>query len=225
MAAGVLVYLQAAGAGRDLLFERQVDRAVALAQQTYVDRKSVEGLQYPGEIPASRRNGRAVRSVGRTHAAAEYGRYAVAQTSVCLLRGYHVDMTVDAAGRKYQMFARYGVGRGAGYQIGVYAVHDVGVAGLAYAGYLAVFDTYIGLDHAQNRIDYRNVGNYQIERTLLRSHRVRQTHAVAYGLAAAVYDLVAVFAQVLFDLNIEIGIAQTYLVAHGRAEKIVVLLT
>ncbi len=117
------------------------------------------------------------------------------------------------------MFARYGVGRGAGYQIGVYAVHDVGVAGLAYAGYLAVFDTYIGLDHAQNRIDYRNVGNYQIERTLLRSHRVRQTHAVAYGLA------VAVFAQVLFDLNIEIGIAQTYLVAHGRAEKIVVLLT
>ena len=144
---------------------------------------------------------------------------------VMVLRRDHVDVTVDAGGREDEVLARDGVGRRARDQVGVHAVHDVGVAGLADAGDLAVLDADVGLHHAQHGVDDRDVGDDQIERSLLRGHRVGQSHAVADGLSAAVYHFVAVFAQVLFDLDVEIGVAQADFVAHGRAEQVVVFLT
>ena len=221
----VLVNLQAAGSGLDLLFERLVHRAVAFAQQADVHRKSLDRLQHAFDIPAAGSDGGAVTAVRRADSAAEQGRNAVAQAGVGLLRGDHVHMAVDAGRCQDQVFARYGVGCGAGHQIRMHAVHDIGIARLADTGDFSVLDTHIGLHDAQIGVDDRHVGDNEVERTLLRGHRIGQPHAVTDGFTAAVDDFVAVFAQVFFDLDVKIGVTQPDLVADGRTEKVVVFLT
>ncbi len=153
------------------------------------------------------------------------GRDAVAQRGVGLLRRDHVHVAVDARRGENQVLARDGVGRRARHQIGMHAVHYVGVARFADARYLAVLDAHVGFDHAQLGVDNGHVGYHQIERALLRGHGVGQSHSVAEGLAAAVDHFVAVLAQILLDLDVKVGVAQTYLVADGGAEQIVVFLS
>ena len=223
--APVLVNLQAAGPGFDLLFERLVHRAVALAQQADVHRKPLDRLQHTLDVPAAGSDGGAVTAVRGADSAAEQGCNAVAQAGVGLLRGDHVHVAVDAGRRQDQVFARYRVGCGAGHQIGMHAVHDIGISRLADAGDLSVLDAHVGLHDAQIGVDDRHVGNHEVERPFLRSHRIGQPHAVADGLTAAVNDFVAVFAQVFFDLHVKIGVAQPDLVADGGPEQVVVFLT
>ena len=107
----------------------------------------------------------------------------------------------------------------------MHAVHDVGIARLADAGDLAVLDADVRLHYAQHGVDDRDVGDYQVERSLLRGHRIGESHAVADRLAASVDHFVAVFAKVLLDLDVEVRIAQPDFVAHGGAEQVVVFLT
>ena len=134
-------------------------------------------------------------------------------------------VAVDAGRRQDQVLARYCVGRGAGHQIGMHAVHDIGISRLADTGDFPVFDTHVGLHDAQIGVDDRHVGDHEVERPFLRSHRIGQPHTVADGFAAAVDDLVAVFAQVFFDLDVKIGVAQPDFVADGGTEQVIVFLT
>ena len=221
----VLVNFQAAGSGLDLLFERLVHRTVALAQQTDVHRKPLDCLQHTFDVPAAGSDGGAVAAVRGADSAAEQRRNAVAQTGVSLLRGDHVHVAVDAGRRQDQVLARYCVGRGAGHQIGMHAVHDIGISRLADTGDFPVLDTHVGLHDAQIGVDDRHVGDHEVERPFLRSHRIGQPHTVADGFAAAVDDLVAVFAQVFFDLDVKIGVAQPDFVADGGTEQVIVFLT
>ena len=223
--APVLVNFQSARSGLDLFDERTMHRAVAFAQKTYVHWQPFDGLQHAFDAPTAGGDCGAVAAVGRSYAAAYQCRNAVAQGRIRLLRGNHVDMSVYTGGREDEMLAGNGVRRRSGYQIGVYAAHYVGIAGFADAGNLAVLDAYVGFHHAQNRVEHRDVGYDQIQRPLLRSHGIGQSHAVAYGFAAAVNHLVARLPQVFLYFDIQIGIAEAYLVAHGRSEQIVVLLT
>ncbi len=134
-------------------------------------------------------------------------------------------MAVNTSGREDEVFARNGVGGRSRDQVGVHAVHGVGVARLADARDFAVLDADVGFDHAQNRVDDRDVRDDDVERPFLGGHRVGQPHAVAQGLAPAVDHFVAVFAEVLFDLHVEVGVAQPDFVADGRTEQVVVFLT
>ena len=134
-------------------------------------------------------------------------------------------VAVDAGRRQDQVLARYCVGRGAGHQIGMHAVHDIGISRLADTGDFPVLDTHVGLHDAQIGVDDRHVGDHEVERPFLRSHRIGQPHTVADGFAAAVDDLVAVFAQVFFDLDVKIGVAQPDFVADGGTEQVIVFLT
>ncbi len=221
----VFVYLESADARFDLFFERLGHRTVALAQHADVYRNAFERFEHALGVPFARSDGRAVGAVGGADAAAEEGGDAVAQRGIGLLRRDEVHVAVDAGRRQNQMLARYGIGRGAGYQVGVHAVHGVGVSRLADAGDQTVLDAHVGLHNAEYGVDDRHVGNDDVERPFLRGHRVGQPHAVAQGFAAAVDDFIAVFAEVLLDLHIQIGVAQADLVAHGRPEKVVVFLT
>ena len=83
----------------------------------------------------------------------------------------------------------------------------------------------VGLHHAQFGVDDRDVGDHQVQRAFLRSHRIRKPHTVAEGFAASVDDFIAVFAQVLFDFNVQVGIAKPDFIADGWTEQVVVFLT
>ena len=134
-----------------------------------------------------------------------------------------VHVAVDAGGREDEVLTGDGVSAGAGAESGGDALHHVGVAGLADAGYLAVLDADVGLDHAQQRVKDGDIGDDGVEAALLAGDSVGQAHAVAQGLAAAVHGLVAQHAEVLLDLHVQVGVGQADLVAHGGAEKHVVL--
>ena len=223
--APVLVNLETADSRLDLLRNGMRHRAVALAQHADVDRHPLDGLQHPLDIPHARGDGRTVGAVRRAHAAAEEGRDAVREGCLRLLRRDIVDVAVDAGRRQNQMLARNGIGRGARHQIGMHPVHGVRITGLADAGDLAVLDAHVGLHHAQHRVDDRYIGNHEIERSLAGVHAVGQSHAVAQRLAAAVDHLVAVFAEVFLDLDVQVGVAEPDLVAHRGAEKVVINLS
>ncbi len=136
-----------------------------------------------------------------------------------------MDVAVDAGRSQNQMFARNGVGRGTRHQIGIDALHGVRIACLAQPGDFAILDADVGLDDTHNGVDDCDVRNHQVQRTLFGGHRVGQTHAVAQCFAAAVNHLVAVFAEVFFDFDIQIAVAQPDFVSFGWAEQVVVFLT
>ena len=129
--APVLVQLQAAGAGLDLLVERGRQAGVALAQEAEVHREGLGRLQHRVDVPRARRAGGREGAGRRPGAAAEHGRDAAHQRFVDLLRADEVDVRVDAAGGDDHAFA--GDDLGARADDDVDARLDVGIAGLADA--------------------------------------------------------------------------------------------
>ena len=95
--APVLVDLEPAGAGVQLLGQCLRAAAVALAEQADVDRKRRSGLEHPGEVPRARGAGGALGAVGGTGAAADQRRHAVCERVRDLLGGEEVDVRVDRA--------------------------------------------------------------------------------------------------------------------------------
>ena len=158
--------------------------------------------------------GGGVGALGRAGAAAEHGGDAGIEGVVNLLRTNPVDMRIDAAGGDDAALAGDGLGAGADDDVDVRL--NVGVAGLADGGDLAVPDADVGLDDAPV-VDDQGVGDDRIHGALgLRG--LGLAHAVADHLAAAELDLLAVGGAVLLDLDDEIGIGKADLVADGRAE-------
>ena len=117
------------------------------------------------------------------------------------------------------MFAGDGVGGVAHDEVGVHAVHHGGVAALADAHDPAVADAHVGLDHAQFGVDDGHVGDHEVEHARRAIKPGVAAHAAAQGFAAAVHGFVAVVAQVLFDFNIQVGIAKPDFVPHGGTEE------
>ena len=72
-------------------------------------------------------------------------------------------MAVDAAGGQDQPVPRHEHGGRADDQVGLYAVHDVGVAGFAQRHHPAVPDTDVGLDDAPV-IQHHRTGDHQVGR-------------------------------------------------------------
>src|SRR5204862_8279375 len=91
-----------------------------------------------------------------------------------------------------------------------------GVAGFADAADAAVADADIGFDDAPMVEDHR-IGDDRIDGAV-GTAPLALSHAVAYDLAAAELDLLAVDRAVLLDLDDELGIGKTQPVA-GRGPK------
>ena len=138
-----------------------------------------------------------------------------------LLRADEMDVAVDSPGGEDAAFAGDHF-RGRADDHGD-AVLDERISRVAEAGDAAMLDADVGLDDAGDGIDDERVGDDEIER-LRRQREGRLPHAVADHLAAAEFDLVAVAAvlrdQVALDLDPEIGVGESDLVAHGGAEHL-----
>ena len=159
--APVLVQLEAAGAGRDLLAQRLGQAGIALAEEADIDRPGLQRLQHAADVPGAGRAGGGGGAGGRAGAAAEHGGEAGGQRLVDDLRADEVDVGVDAAGGDDLALA--GDGLGAGADDDVDAGLDVGVAGLADGGDAAVLDADVGLDDAPVVEDQR-VGDDGVDR-------------------------------------------------------------
>ena len=211
--APVLVQLERAGAGPDLLDQAFGARGVALAGQSEVHRESLGRLQHAADMPFTRGAGGGIGAGRRAGAAAEHGGDAARQRLLDLLRADEMDMRVEAAGGQDLAFAGNGFGgrpdddRDPGL--------GVGVAGLADAADPAVPEPDIGLDDTPMVEDQR-VGDDGVDGPVGPA-RLRLAHAVADDLAAAELDLLAIDRPILLDLEDEIGVGEAHPVARGRA--------
>src|SRR5439155_21543780 len=104
-AAPVLVELQPAGAGPDLLLQGARQAAVALAQEAEVDGQALGRLQHALEVPGARGAGGGLGAGRRAGAAAQQGSQAAGQGGLDQLWADEVDVAVDAAGGGDQVLA------------------------------------------------------------------------------------------------------------------------
>src|SRR3990167_11429224 len=124
-------------------------------------------------------------------------------------------MGVDAAGGEDHAFAgdHFG-GTADGDGAGRVAVR---VPRFAARGDASAFQADVGFNNAPG-VDDQRVGDYRVDH--VGGAQLTLAHAVADDLAAAELHLVAVGGEVLFDLDPQVGIGQTHLVADGGAEHV-----
>ena len=212
----VLVELETAGAGLDLLDEAVGQGGIALAVEAEVHGEALGRLQHAPDVPGARRAGRGLGPRGRTRAAPHHRRDAAIEGLLDLLRADEVDVRVDPAGGQDLALARDRLGAGADGDVDP-RLH-VGIAGLADREDAPLLDADVGL-HDAPMIEDEGVGDDRVDGTLLAAD-LALAHAVADHLAAAEFDLLAVDRAVLLDLDEELGIGKPHLVAHRGAEHV-----
>src|SRR5436190_503490 len=89
-----------------------------------------------------------------------------------------------------------------------------------------VFDSDVGFDDAENRVEDEGVGDDEIEAFGI-ERGGRLAHAVADDFAASEFDFVSITPalgnQVAFDLDEEFGVGQADAVAHSGTEHLSIL--
>ena len=214
--APVLVQLERAGAGADLLDQRGRLRSIALAGKAEIHRKAVGGLDHPRDVPGAGRAGRGIGAGRRPGAAAEHTGHPGIERLLDLLRADEVDVGIEAAGG--QDLALAGDRLGAGADDDVDAGLGVGIASLADAGDPAVLQADIGL-YDPPVVDDERVGDDGVDGAV-GATRLALAHAVADHLAAAELHLFAVGGEILLHLHDQLGVGEADLVADSRAEHV-----
>src|SRR5450830_78667 len=126
-------------------------------------------------------------------------------------------MHVNTAGGDDEAFGVAHGSRHATDQLGMHAVHDLGIAGLANGDDLAVLDADVTFDDAYHRVDDQRVTDQHVQGTVCAVVTWHQTHAVAQGLAPAVQALIARYRMVELDFRQQGGIAQAHGITSGWA--------
>ncbi len=220
--APVLVDLEADGTRAQLVAHRVVRHRVALAEQPDVDGGRLQRLEHPGQVPGAGGDGGGLAALGGAGAAADEGGDAGGEGLVHGLRADEVDVGVDGSGGEDLAVAGDDLGLGADDEVGVDAVHGVGVAGLADAGDPAVAQADVGLDDAPV-VEDDGAGDHGVGGAL-RAGGAGLPHRLADDLAAAEDRFVAgvpgAAGAVLLDLHDEGGVGEPDAVARGRAEEV-----
>src|SRR5262245_28972584 len=173
--APVLMKLQAACSGLDLLNETQWRACIALAKNTKIYGKGIGGLEHSVNMPGSWRTGRGSCPRSRPRAAPHYCGKTRIQRLLDLLRADVVDMRVDATGGDDATFAGDHLSSRSDNYFDL-RLH-IGIASLAYCNNTPILDANIGLRNSP-MIENQRVGDYGIDRAL-NPRALRLTHAVA----------------------------------------------
>jgi hypothetical protein len=160
--APILVQFQTAGARAHLFLQRSRQTAVALAQETEVDRERLRRLQHALQVPGTCGAGGGVGAGGRAGAAAQQGRQAARQRRFHQLRANKMDMAVDAAGGGDQVFPGDDLGSGADHQPRIDARLNQRIAGFADADDAAVAHADVAFDDAPV-VENDHIGDDQIQ--------------------------------------------------------------
>ena len=211
--APILVQLERAGPGMDLLDQRAGQAGIALARKAEVHRQRVGGLQHPPDMERARRAGGGQRAMRGPGAAAEHRGDAGMQRVVHLLRADEMDMRVEPARGQDLALGRDRLGARADDDID--AGLRVGVARLADPGDQPVAQAHIGLVDA-GVIDDQRVGDDRVHGPF-GAGGLALPHAVADHLAAAELHLLAIGGAVPLHLDDQVGIGKPHAVAGGGA--------
>jgi len=131
-----------------------------------------------------------------------------------------VDVRVDAARSCDQPLASDHLSPWTDDQLGIDAVHDVRVAGLAYGNDPPGPDADVGLDDADRGVHDDGIRDDEIEGTLGIRDTGRLGHPVPDRLSATEHHLVAGDGQVSLDLADEVRVGEPEAVTDGRPVEV-----
>ncbi len=134
-----------------------------------------------------------------------------------------MDVRVDSARRGDEPLTRNGFCPCANHQVGVNIIHGKGVARLADACDLAIFNANVSFDDADHGVHHNHIGNHRIQYPLGVCHTWNLPHAVTYALAASIHHLITCGHQTALDLTDEFCVGQAEPVTCGWAKEIDVL--
>ena len=210
----VLMDFQAHGARLHLLQQRLLIGAVSFAQKADVHGILLRCLQHPLHVPGAGGTGGGVGAVRRACSAADHGGHSAVQGTVHLLGRNEMNVGIQAACRHNQSLARQRLGGCPHRHARGNTVHYTGISRFADAGDFSVLDADISLENSRV-IHHQCIGDHQIQITGRAGGFHRLTHAVTEGFAASEFALVSVCGIILFHLNHQAGVRQTYLVPNG----------
>src|ERR1700683_1727276 len=213
----VLVHLQGAGTGLDLLAQRAGLAAVALAHEADVDRHHLAGFEHARQIPRPRGCGDCAGAIRGPRATAEESRDPAAERVISLLPGQKMHVGIDGAGGGYEPLARNRLGAGTDHHVGLHAVHEIGIARFADAHNPPVPDADVRLEDAENGIHDDHRGDHEVEHARVIAHAGRLSHAIAEGLATAEYRFIARNEQAALHLADQLGVSQPEAITNSRA--------
>ena len=227
----VFVDLECANAGFDLLNQSGFASALTsssltFTHQAHVQRHGFLAAQHLLNVPHTGSYGSSVGTVSRTKTTSHQSGTATSQSGVVDLRADGVNVGIDTTGSYDGRTAVDGVGSWAASHARSNALHGVGVTGFTDTGDFAVFDTDVGLDHALDRVNDGGVGQNQVQAASTAGSRVVEAHAVTQCFTTTEHGLVTIAgAQVFFNFNKQVGVAQANFVAYCGAVQTYILFT
>src|ERR1700751_1999363 len=214
--APILMKLEAACAGLDLLNETCCRTRVALSVEAEVHREGIGGLEHPPNMPRTWSTGGCIRPYCRSRPAAHHRGQARIESFFDLLRANVMDVRVDAAGGDNLALAGDHFSSGADYDRDVRL--DIRIPSFPDRCNPAVFDCDICL-HDSPMIENQGVRNYRVDRAFT-ARTLGLTHAVANHLPAAELHLLAVGRVVLFYFDDDVRIRKAYFVTDGWSKHL-----
>eukprot|EP01133_Synstelium_polycarpum_P025426 gene25427-biopygen21942 len=211
----VLVNLESACARESFLAHGLMADGAALAEKKDVERDVVEGAVHHRQRPGAGRDGGCLASFGWARSAARHGRRTSGECFHHLDFTEEVHVSVDRTRGEDLSLTGDHVGARPDEQLGVHAIHDVGVTGLADRNDASVANSDVCPDDSPV-IENHRVGDDDVESALVASGQAL-AHRLADALTAAEDHLVAGRGVVVLDLDPQICVGQTDLVACGRA--------
>src|SRR6201981_238777 len=212
----VLMKLQAACPGLDLLNQTNGRARVALTEKAEVHGEGIGGLEHPLNMPRTWSTGGCIGPYCGSCASAHHRGQARIKSLFDLLRADVMNVRVDAAGGDNLALARDHFSSRADYDRDVRL--DIRISSFPDRCNLAVFNSDICL-HDPPVIKNQSVRNYRVDSTFT-ARALGLSHSVANRLPAAELHLLAVGRVVLFYFDEDVRIRKAYFVADGWSKHL-----
>src|SRR5215831_15868441 len=214
--APVLVQLQTAYAGFDLLDDTRGPACVALAEKAEVHRESIGRLEHALDVPRPRRAGRRCRPGRGSCPSSHHGRHTGIERLFDLLRTNVMDVRIDPTGGDDLAFSCDDLCARPNYDIHM-RLH-IGIAGLADRGNQPILYCDVGL-HDAPMVKYQAVRDDGVDGPLA-ARSLRLPHTIANDFSAAEFDFLPVSREILLHLDEQIGICEANFVSNGRTKHL-----
>ena len=201
--------------------------SLTFAQETNVHRHCIRSAHHFFNVESARCNCSCVGAVCRTEATTEQGSNTTSQASVIELITDEVNVGINTTSCQDRAAAVDNVSSWTADQTRCNTSHYVGVTGFTQTNDFAVTNTNVCLNNALHSVDNSYVADQQIKHAACTRCSVVKAHAITHSFTTTehCFVTVGVAAQVFFNFNKQVGVAQTDFVTNCRAVQTYILFT
>mmetsp|Transcript_21868 Transcript_21868/g.61967 ORF Transcript_21868/g.61967 Transcript_21868/m.61967 type:complete len:462 (-) Transcript_21868:448-1833(-) len=210
----IFVQLETTGSRQEAVLKYAGITGVTLSRETKIERQMIRGLEHHFEMGRGRCASRGRSSSGGACAATKHRGHTTGNRILNLLRANPVNMRIDTTGSQNQLFTSNHICGSPNNHVWIHALHHVWISSLSNTNDTVPLDTNVGLEDTRDRIHNECIGNDRIQ-SICRVDTRGLTHSFSQGFTSSKFTFVAVFGQIIFDSNLEIGVSQHHTISCG----------